>query len=138
MVIEWMTKTVRRWLVGKDDSFVFEPMGPKKLPSIEKADLYLHIPFCKSLCPYCPYNRIAYDKTLVKPYLNAVLAEIDAYYDRLGDIVIGSVYIGGGTPTTLIDELGVMLEHIHKRFKVTGDIAILYLEKKSLYFRIGD
>ena len=125
MTIDRLTRTARRWFIGKDALFVFEPPeGPEAAPAIKKTDLYLHIPFCRSLCPYCPYDRIRYDKALTKPYLDAVLAEIDAYHDRLGNLEIGSIYIGGGTPTTLIDELGVMLERIRKRFRVTGDIAV--------------
>lgn len=124
MVIKWLTKMVRRWLIGEDALYVFEPSHSIELPTVKHADLYLHIPFCRSLCPYCPYNRIHYDKDLAKPYLDAIISEIDAYHTRLGDVEIGSVYIGGGTPTTLIDELGVMLEHIRKRFRITGDIAV--------------
>jgi oxygen-independent coproporphyrinogen-3 oxidase len=52
------------------------------------------------------------------------MAEIDAYYHLLGRIEIGSVYIGGGTPTTMIDELGQILQHLGDRFDLTGEIAL--------------
>jgi oxygen-independent coproporphyrinogen-3 oxidase len=53
-----------------------------------------------------------------------VLTEIDNYHARLGRIEIGSVYIGGGTPTTMLDEIGQILAHLRKRFLLTGEIAI--------------
>jgi coproporphyrinogen III oxidase-like Fe-S oxidoreductase len=125
MISDRLTGMARRWFIGEDAVFVFEPpIGTEPKPAIEKTNLYLHIPFCRTLCPYCPYDRIRYDKALTKPYLDAVLAEIDTYHDRFGNLEIGSIYIGGGTPTTLIDELGIMLDHIRKRFRVTGDIAV--------------
>jgi len=76
------------------------------------------------LCPYCPYNKIKYDTKYVAPYLEAVLNEIEMYYNLLGRIKITSIYIGGGTPTLLTDELGQMLQKITDRFDVTGDIGV--------------
>ena len=94
------------------------------LPAIKNTNLYIHIPFCKSLCPYCPYNRVRYHKNLVAPYIKALLKEIDLYANAAGHIDISSVYIGGGTPTNAIDELGVVIDQIRKSFQITGDIAI--------------
>jgi len=120
----WFLRGVRDALVGERGRYVFQSPASLNLPAISRLDLYLHIPFCRTLCPYCPYNRIRYDKHHVAPYLAAVLAEIDAYHDRLGRIEIGSVYIGGGTPTTMLDEVGQILAHLRKRFLLTGEIAI--------------
>jgi oxygen-independent coproporphyrinogen-3 oxidase len=76
------------------------------------------------MCPYCPYNKIKYDSKLVLPYLNAILKEIDMYSTRLGRIEISSIYIGGGTPTNLIDELEIIIEKIKEKFIISGDICI--------------
>ncbi len=124
MLTQIITRTIRRYLVRSKQEFIFKPINDIKLPSIEKIDLYIHIPFCKNKCPYCPYNKIMYDKNLVRPYLNAILAEIEQYYNRLGRIEVSSIYIGGGTPTNIIDELGVTLEKIREHFNITGNICI--------------
>jgi len=124
MLTQIITRAIRRYLVGSKQEFIFKPIDDIKLPSIEKIDMYIHIPFCKNKCPYCPYNKIMYDKNLVRPYLEAILAEIEQYYNRLGRIKITSIYIGGGTPTNLIDELGVILGRIRDRFIITGNICI--------------
>lgn len=61
---------------------------------------------------------------MVQPFLNALLNEIDQYAHKLGKIEINSIYIGGGTPTNLIDELGIILNRINEKFYVNGDICI--------------
>ncbi|MEA1971113.1 MAG: coproporphyrinogen III oxidase family protein [Thermodesulfobacteriota bacterium] len=65
--------------------------------------LYLHIPFCESLCPYCSFNRILFDKDLCQRYHSALRKEIRLYKDKGYNFT--SVYVGGGTPTIMMDEL---------------------------------
>ena len=121
-----VAKKFRSFLIESNQDFTFFPAESDKikLKGIDPVDLYIHIPFCKSMCPYCPYNRVRYEKNLVKPYLTAILKEIDLYKKKTGDINIGSVYIGGGTPTNLIDELGIILGKIKSEFNVTGNISL--------------
>ena len=76
------------------------------------------------MCPYCPYNRILYDKKLVQPYLKAILNEIEFYYKKFGKIKISSIYIGGGTPTNLIDELVIILNFLREKFIISDNIYI--------------
>ena len=124
MRAEWPKRAVRDLLVREHGQFVFEPRRQVTLPPVTAADLYIHVPFCRRLCPYCPYNRVLYDETLIAPYVQAMHDEIESYFQLLGGIRIGSIYIGGGTPTTLIDELGPVLTHIRRRFAQTGPIAV--------------
>ena len=118
------TRVIRDLLVGESGQFVFEPRLDVRLPDIDEADVYVHIPFCHSLCPYCPYNRVLYDAALASDYLRALHCEIDRYHDRLGSIRIGSIYIGGGTPTTLIDDLAPIIEHLRESFRHEGPVAV--------------
>jgi len=60
MLIESITKIIRHLLIGSEQEFIFKQVDDIKFPSIEKVDLYIHIPFCKNKCPYCPYNKIKY------------------------------------------------------------------------------
>jgi coproporphyrinogen III oxidase-like Fe-S oxidoreductase len=124
MISEIIAKLTRQYLVGPNSQFTFKAVDTVELPPIDKIDLYIHIPFCKNMCSYCPYNKIRYDKSLVEPYLKAILTEIEQYHARLGGIEIPSIYIGGGTPTNLLDELGVIIRRIRDCFNVTGDIGI--------------
>ena len=124
MIAEGATKLLRRYLLGSDSRLVFEAIDTVELPPIERAGLYIHIPFCKNACPYCPYNKVPYDERLVETYVEALLVEIERYHARLGEMEVPSVYVGGGTPTNLIDELGTILDRIRDRFNVTGDICV--------------
>lgn len=118
------TRALRDFLVGERDQFVFEPRHTVSLPDVASVDVYIHIPFCHSLCPYCPYNRVLYEPVEADAYIAALHCEIDRYAETLGDIGIGSVYIGGGTPTTVIDKLGGLVRHLRERFRHDGLVAV--------------
>ncbi|PIS47818.1 MAG: hypothetical protein COT17_01530 [Elusimicrobia bacterium CG08_land_8_20_14_0_20_51_18] len=117
------SRLIRRFFVGKGQEFIFNREKPG-LGEIKKTDFYLHIPFCRNMCPYCPYNRVEYDKDLVRPYLLAVLKEISLYREKLGKTEISSVYIGGGTPTNLVDEVGIILDALRENFSLTGEVCM--------------
>ena len=124
MNAEWPRRAIRDFLVRERGRFVFQPQHDVRLPKVDATDLYIHIPFCESLCPYCPYNRTLYIAEIAARYVRALHNEIEHYYSLLGDTEIGSIYFGGGTPTTLLDDLGPIIEHIRERFRHNGSIAI--------------
>jgi len=65
-------------------------------------DLYIHIPYCQSLCFYCGCNRnISKNHELGDEYTDYLLREWALYLEELGDIKISSLHFGGGTPTFL-------------------------------------
>ncbi len=91
--------------------------------SIPSLGLYLHIPFCEQICPYCPYNKEIYRSDVAAAYVQAVAREVDFYADLAGDRAITSFYIGGGTPTTLLDRgLAGIIERIRGAFNFQCDI----------------
>ena len=74
----------------------------RKFQDISEFGLYLHIPFCKQICPYCLYNKEIYQSEAAEIYTRAIKKEIDFYSGLLGDKPVTSFYIGGGTPTTML------------------------------------
>ena len=92
--------------------------------NLKQAGLYLHVPFCKNLCPFCPYNRIEYDDKLFSQYEEAVHAEIDLYTPYLNGCEFVSLYIGGGTPTVNLPGLLRILQHLKQNFFLDCDICI--------------
>jgi coproporphyrinogen III oxidase-like Fe-S oxidoreductase len=89
------------------------------LQAIESLGLYLHIPFCRQICPYCPYNKELFHAAVAERYTDAVLQEIDRYGEIVGNRPFTSFYIGGGTPTTMLDTgLPRILEHIDHTFNM--------------------
>src|ERR1700710_2365760 len=63
--------------------------------------LYIHLPFCESLCTYCGCNtRITKNHSDEEPYINAVLKEWMMYREIMDGVpVIREIHLGGGTPT---------------------------------------
>ncbi len=120
-----ITRAVRRYLVGPDQRWVFAPPPAGWMPPrVERTSLYLHVPFCRHCCPYCPYTRVPYHEKLVEPYTRAAIAEVDWWADTIGPAEITSVYIGGGTPTLALDSVASVLARVRARFHLTGDICI--------------
>ncbi len=119
------TRVARRWLVGRRQPWVFERPDPGwRPPPLEQTSLYLHVPFCRNSCPYCPYLKYQYNEQLVGPYTDAAIAEIDWWAAASGPALLSSIYIGGGTPTVAFDAVRRVLEHLRNRFCIGGDIGI--------------
>ena len=83
--------------------------------------VYIHIPFCNYICAYCDFCKVYYNKKYVNKYLNALEEEIKTNYK--GEIIT-SLYIGGGTPSSL--SLGELekLFNILKIFNLSKDCEI--------------
>lgn len=67
----------------------------------EGISLYIHLPFCESLCTFCGcHKKVTKRHEVEQPYIQAVLKEWDLYCQLLGDIPqIKEIHLGGGTPT---------------------------------------
>jgi oxygen-independent coproporphyrinogen-3 oxidase len=94
------------------------PSRPRRL------GLYLHVPFCKNLCPFCPYNRHPYSDEAFERYETAVRQEIELYAPRLESCEVQSVYVGGGTPTVNLPGLLRVLGHLAGRTRKAAEICI--------------
>ncbi len=95
----------------------------EKFKDIDELGVYLHIPFCKQICPYCPYNKEIYDPDVAKKYVAAVRKEIDVYAGIVGNRPVTSLYIGGGTPTTMLHNgIEDILTHLKSRLNIQCDI----------------
>ena len=123
-MIGGLTDNIRTYFTGKDSVYAFRKTDSVRQSKIDSINLYIHIPFCNNLCPYCPYFKIKYDSQKVPVYLQAMHKEIDMYHDLFGKVDISSVYIGGGTPTLLIDELGAIFKSLGEKFSIKGDVCV--------------
>ena len=119
------TRALRRHLVGPRQQWAFfPPPADWSPPALERTSLYLHVPFCRHACPYCPYTKVPYDEGLVARYEDAALAEVDRWSALSGGAEVTSVYIGGGTPTLALGSVARIVERMRSRFRVTGDVCI--------------
>lgn len=81
--------------------------------------IYIHIPFCNSICTYCDFCKILYNKKYINDYLDNLEKEIRKRYKNEK---VNTIYIGGGTPTSLdIDELERLLK-LTKIFKTDKNV----------------
>lgn len=82
----------------------------KLAPPAAPVQLYVHIPFCESLCPFCSFHRVQFREQKARDYFEALRMEIRSYHER--GFQFGDVYVGGGTPTIQPAELLRTLELI--------------------------
>ena len=78
--------------------------------------LYMHVPFCERLCPYCSFNRFPFAEDRARPYFANMRKEMLMLKDLGYDF--DSVYIGGGTPTILLDELCDTIDLARETFSI--------------------
>ncbi|MBN2405634.1 MAG: coproporphyrinogen III oxidase family protein [Coriobacteriia bacterium] len=78
--------------------------------------LYAHVPFCERLCPYCSFNRFPFNDERARSYFKSLRAQMRMVADLGYDF--GSLYIGGGTPTILIDELCETIDLARELFSI--------------------
>lgn len=112
--------TVPYWGSAPSESQWLERIGRSlSCASAQAAALYVHVPFCRALCTFCGCNtRITRSHSIVLPYLQSVLGELDLYLRGLQceRIEISELHLGGGTPTFLDPaELESLLSGLHAR-----------------------
>ncbi|HAF15698.1 MAG TPA: oxygen-independent coproporphyrinogen III oxidase [Blastocatellia bacterium] len=120
-ILYWDTETtLARWLDSTARSLSLAELDGTG------AAIYVHIPFCRSLCTYCGCNsRITCSTSVGKAYVRSVLKEWELYRRQLGrsaPIPLSELHLGGGTPTFLsADELDELISGILKHVKQTPD-----------------
>lgn len=121
-VAEKIITSVARWKNAR--CLRFSPTSPLSVPrrtGTVPTLLYMHVPFCEELCPYCSFNRVKFQEDLARPYFEALRKEI-LMYKALG-YDFKALYVGGGTPTILMDELAATIALIQTHFSV-AEISI--------------
>lgn len=95
----------------------------------EPISLYIHMPFCNTLCLFCACNKIiTNDRSKIKTYISYLEREIKLYFDLIGRrLEVIQLHFGGGTPSWLSpDEIDLVMEIINKYFDLSKakEIAI--------------
>ncbi|WP_237066984.1 oxygen-independent coproporphyrinogen III oxidase [Microbulbifer guangxiensis] len=92
------------------------------LQDIRTLSLYVHIPFCRSLCYFCACNKVVTQQYgLASGYLEQLLAEARSYRERVADVPVVQLHLGGGTPTFLNDgDLRRLVEGLGETFNLGG------------------
>ncbi len=83
--------------------------------------LYVHIPFCPKVCPYCSFYKEASDRNKTQAFLDSVLLDLDRRLREVASCRIETIFFGGGTPSALaVKQLEFLLSGLHQRLDLTG------------------
>jgi putative oxygen-independent coproporphyrinogen III oxidase len=89
------------------------------------AGLYVHVPFCMTRCGYCDFNAYAGLGHLAARYVDALMNEADLWAEGWTDEPFVTVFLGGGTPTTLApQDLASLIAHLRDRFGLRSDAEV--------------
>ena len=122
-----ITTLTRMWLTKTVKPFTFKNEYDEFLPfsECENLGLYVHIPFCKSICDFCPYCKVLYSKELCEKYIDALICEIHKVGGQYSNKkTVTSLYFGGGTPALAIDRIEDIINAINEHFIITDGIGL--------------
>ncbi len=94
---------------------------------MEPIGIYLHYPFCLSLCPYCDFNSFIKDETNENDIIDSYISELEYYKNNIliNNRIIKSIYFGGGTPSLMMPKnIEKIINYIYKNFTVENKIEI--------------
>ncbi|MEG1906420.1 MAG: coproporphyrinogen III oxidase family protein [Gordonibacter sp.] len=112
MLTAVVRQTTKNYLQLKPTTEVRVP-GPR--PGM-KYMLYMHVPFCERLCPYCSFNRFPFSEDRARPYFASMRKEMHMLKELGYDFE--SLYVGGGTPTVMLDELCDTIDRAKETFSI--------------------
>lgn len=92
---------------------------------MKQLGLYVHIPFCVKKCNYCDFLSAPATKQVQKSYLDTLKKEIMRKRDEWQEYEVDTIFIGGGTPTSVpYEELTQVIECIKTQYHLTKDCEI--------------
>ncbi|MDE6748465.1 MAG: radical SAM protein [Lachnospiraceae bacterium] len=122
-----ITNLTRMWLTRSTKPFIFKNEYDQQLSfsCCDNLGLYVHIPFCKNICNFCPYCKVRYSKELCDRYIDTLIREIHLVGSQhSGKKTATSLYFGGGTPALAAERLGEIIDAIKEHFIITEGIGV--------------
>src|ERR1044071_2048290 len=92
---------------------------------MDRAGIYIHVPFCRSRCSYCDFATGAFEAALADAYVGALTREIESFKLKDALTEVDTVYFGGGTPSQLTPaQVSRVLEAARRKFDVDADAEV--------------
>ena len=113
---------------------------------MKELGIYIHIPFCKSKCLYCDFNSYANKDSCIDRYIKSVKREIERYAQENKNVLVKTIYIGGGTPSYIKEKyIKELIETIKKNFEIFSNAEItievnpgtVNRRKLECYYKVG-
>ena len=130
-MMKLLSKLARMWLTRTTKRFEFKNEYDEKLNFIEcdNLGLYVHIPFCKKICNFCPYCKTVYKEDTCEKYLDALLEEIrlvgGSEKAKTGEKKqVTSLYFGGGTPALAAPRMKEIISALQEYFVITEGVGV--------------
>ena len=125
--MSFITSLTRMWLTRTVKPFTFKNEYDRILPFMEceNLGLYVHIPFCKSICDFCPYCKVRYSADLCDKYIDALIKEIHIVGGQNTEKkTVTSLYFGGGTPALAATRIKEIVDALNEYFIITDGIGL--------------
>ncbi len=125
--MSFLTTVSRMWLTKTTKPFTFTNEYDNSLDfeQLENLGLYVHIPFCKNICDFCPYCKEIYDKQKANVYIDSLIQEIHLVGKGLQNKkMVTSLYFGGGTPALVANRLYEIIDALKLYFEITEGIGL--------------
>lgn len=122
-----ITDLTRMWLTRSSKAFTFTNDYDKvlKYKESDNLGLYIHIPFCRKLCNFCPYCKTVYSDEAAQKYIDALIREIHMVGNMIeGKKTVTSLYFGGGTPALIADRLQEIIDAVNEHYVITEGIGL--------------
>ena len=122
-----LTSLTRVWLTRSFRPFRFTGEYDTSLSYADSQNLglYIHIPFCRRLCDFCPYCKEVYREELAKNYVEALKKEIEMVGGSgPARKKVTTLYFGGGSPALVTGEIKGIVDTVGKYFEITEGIGL--------------
>lgn len=122
-----ITTATRMWLTRSLNPFRFTNEYDNELTydDCENLGVYVHIPFCKTICSFCPYCKVIYQYDIYQSYIDHLLQEIHMVGKaQKTKKEVTSFYFGGGSPALAVDRLKEIIDTLKNYFIITEGIGL--------------
>ena len=108
------------------------PIPPAPLPRHAPMGIYIHIPFCAHICPYCDFATYAGKEGLIPRYVDALATDLARQAETVRDREIVSIFVGGGTPSLLDgDQMRHILDACHEHYRLARDQTLIHISEPT-------
>ncbi|WP_434940442.1 radical SAM protein [Shewanella sp. HL-SH8] len=130
--LDWVMEHTIKHSLSLKNAVTLDELQPRNVPQSPIETLYIHIPFCHTLCRFCSFHKVKFNEHIAREYFQALRQEIRVVLAQ--GYRFNRVYIGGGTTTILEDELINTIEMI----KSLTSVREVSCESDPIYFKEGN
>src|SRR5271165_6789728 len=126
----------RQWMQDRRAPYV-----ASRNAAVRRRAVYIHIPFCETICNFCPFRHDAYKSAeTLEQYLSALLGEMGLKRELIGEPRVDAIFVGGGTPSLLnprqIESLGESVARnfdLHALKEFTFEVEVKSISRDRLH-----